>query len=164
MFLRVGRVAPFRFLVQHPEKSFRAGHRHQCLIQLIADGLHRIEKKIREKKKHHEVADFHVQPAVPAQRAERAEQRHRAEEKLALQLQQRHEHRRRLRDADVVFAMHINQFLKKSRVDFVAHERLRHADAAHGFGERRGDAAPRFLDLAHAAASFPAGNVCSRTR
>jgi hypothetical protein len=84
----VGRVLPFRFLVQHPEQPFRAGHRHQRLVQLIADDLHRIEKQVGQEKEHHQVAHLHVQPAVPAQRAKRAQQRHRAEKKLALQLQQ----------------------------------------------------------------------------
>ena len=66
-------VLPFRGLVQHPEQSFGAGHGHERLVQLISDSLHRVEKQIREEKEHHEVADFHVQPTVPAQGAERAE-------------------------------------------------------------------------------------------
>ena len=70
------------------------------------------------------------------------------EEKLALQLQQRHEHRRRLRHAHVVFAVHINQFAEKADIDFMPHKRLRHPDAADRFGERRGDPAPGFLHLA----------------
>ena len=86
------------------------------------------------------------------------------EEKLALQLQQRHEHRRRLRHAHVVFAVQVNQLAEEARVDLVPHKRLRHPDAAHRFGERGGDAAPGFLHLAQPAAHLAAGNFRSRSR
>ena len=143
-----GRVHPLRFLVQHPEQPFRAGHCHERLVQLIADGLHRIEEQVGQEQEHHQVAHLHVQPAVPVQHAVPAQQRHRAEEKLALQLQQRHEHRRRLRHAHVVLAVDINQFTEEVRINFMPHKRLRHPDAAYRFGQRRGDPAPGFLHLA----------------
>ncbi len=162
--LAVCSVLPFRRLIQHSKQAFRARHGHERLIQLVADVLDRIKKQVGEKKEHHQVAHFHVQPAVPAQRAERAEQGHRAEEKLAFQLQQRHEHRRRLRHAHVVFAMHVNQFLEEARID-------RHAartPASRGCRSpirrawrRRGSRIP---EPCAAAGSSPAGNFHSQTR
>ena len=82
---------------------------------MVADDLDRVEKEVGQEEEHHQVADLHVQPAVPAQRAVAAEQRHRAEEKLALHLEQRNEHRRGLRHADVVFAVQIHQLAEEAR-------------------------------------------------
>ena len=82
--LGVVRVAPFRFLVQHAEQPFGARHRHERLVQLIADDLDRLEEQIGQEKEHDQIAHLHVQPAVPAQGAKGAQERHRAEEKLAL--------------------------------------------------------------------------------
>ncbi len=73
-------VLPFGLLIQHAEKAFRAGHGHECLVQLVPDGLDRVKKQVRQEEKHDQVAHLHVQPAVPAQRAKRPQQRHGPEE------------------------------------------------------------------------------------
>ena len=145
---RRGRVLPFRLEVYQAEVAFGAGHGGERLVILVADDLDRVEEEVGQEKEHHQVAHFHVQPPVPAQRAVAAEQRHRAEEQLALHLQQGDEHRRGPRHADVVFAVQVHQLAEEPGVDLLPHEGLRDPDAADRFGQRGRQPAPGLLQLA----------------
>ena len=154
-----GRVLPFRREIDQPKVPFRARHRCERLVVLVADDLDGIEEEVREEKEHYEIAGVHVQPAVPFQSAVTAEQCRDPEEQLALHLQQRDEHCRGASDAHVVFAVEIDQLAEESGVDLLSHERLRHANATDGFRERGRQSAPGFLHLAQGARCVPPINI-----
>ena len=79
---------------------------------------------------------------VGLQSAVTGEQGRRPQEKLALQLQQRHKNRRSAGHADVIVAMHGHESAKETGVDVLPHESLGDADAADRFGQGGAQTAP----------------------
>src|SRR5262249_10415 len=100
------------------------------LVVLVADDLNRIEEEIGQKEKCYEVTNVHVEPTVPTQGTVTAQQRHGAQEELALHLQQRNEHGGCMGDSHVVLAVDVYKFAEEAGSDVVAHKGVGDLNAA----------------------------------
>src|SRR5690606_36915905 len=107
------------------------------------DRADRREEQVRQKQKHDQVA--HFRQAARAEREVAAERHQRRDEELAVELEDRRQHRGGAREVPVVSAVRFAELAEEAVVGGLAREALRDLDSGYSLRERGRDAAEALL-------------------
>ena len=136
-------VAPIGFCIEEAEDALGADDRGEGLGVLVAKVADRLEEHVRLE----EELDDGAERGLMMEDAPAAKEQKKADEELAVELEEGKENRAGPRGAHIVAGMVFEEVAKERGVGFLAHKALGHANAGDGFGEGCGDAREAFLRL-----------------